>query len=470
MRTSDTPPDPMVVPAAKPVPLPLDRGLRVLTTSANHGLLWIGLAGVGWLVGGRPRRAALRAMASLGAASFLSNTVIKPLVGRRRPDAERTHAARRIGRVPWTSSFPSGHSASAFAVATATALELPAAGVALAPVAAAVAYSRVHVGVHYPSDVIVGGMIGVGVALAGQGLWPAKPQQPADAAPGRAPALPGGRGLTVVINEASGTSDDANEAIAAALPAAKIVTWDPEGDLAEQVGEGHTALGVAGGDGTVATVADLAHRTGVPLAVFPFGTLNHFAGALGLADHADTAGAVESGSAVEVDLALINGEPFLNTAGIGGYPEMVVLRDKLSHRMGKWPAAAYALFRTLRHHTPISLVIDGKTMPVWVVFVGNGVYTPRGLAPAWREHLADGLVDLQYLRADRKLSRTVAVIASLVGLVERTGVLGSVKASRIVVESEEPLPVAHDGEVIEPVQRVVLELAATRLTVYRPQA
>ena len=149
---------------------------------------------------------------------------------------------------------------------------------------------------------------------------------------------------------------------------------------------------------------------------------------------------------------------------------MVVLRDKLSHRMGKWPAAAYALFRTLRHHTPISLVIDGKPIPVWVVFVGNGVYTPRGLAPAWREHLADGLVDLQYLRADRKLSRTVAVIASLVGLVERTGVLGSIKASRIVVESEEPLPVAHDGEVIEPVQRVVLELAATRLTVYRPQA
>ena len=233
-------------------------------------------------------------MASMGAASFLSNTVIKPLVGRRRPDAERTHAARRIGRVPWTSSFPSGHSASA-AVATATALELPAAGVALAPVAAAVAYSRVHVGVHYPSDVIVGGMIGVGVALAGQGLWPAKPQQPADAAPGRAPALPGGRGLTVVINEASGTSDDAKEAIAAALPAAKIVTWDPEATWPNRSAKATRPLGVAGGDGTVATVADLAHRTGVPLAVFPFGTLNHFAGALGLADHAATAGAVEVG-------------------------------------------------------------------------------------------------------------------------------------------------------------------------------
>ncbi len=469
MIASDTTPDPMTIPAPVALPRPVDRSLRLLTRSANHGLIWIGLAAVGALVGGRARRAALRAMVSMGAASFISNSVIKPIVGRRRPDPSRTDVARRVGKVPWTSSFPSGHSASAAAVATAVALEFPVAGAVLAPVAAAVAYSRVHVGVHYPSDVIVGSAIGVGVALVGQGLWPAKPQIPAAAPPGTAPALPRGEGLTVIVNQASGSSDDSEKTVAAALPGARIVVWDPKEEVATVVGTGHLALGVAGGDGTVATVAALAHDTGVPLAVFPSGTLNHFAGALGITKDADTAGAVEAGSAVEVDLALLDGEAFLNTAGIGGYPEMVEMRDRLSHEIGKWPAAAFALFKTLRHHKPLVLTIDGKRTPVWVVFAGNGVYTPRGIAPAWREDLAGGVIDVQYLRADRRLSRTIAIIASFVGLVERTSVFGAVQGRRIEISSESgPLPVAHDGEVTDPVERVVLELAERRLTVYRP--
>ena len=52
--------------------------------------------------------------------------------------------------------------------------------------------------------------------------------------------------------------------------------------------------------------------------------------------------------------------------------------------------AAYALLRTLRHEKPLDLLINGHRIPVWVVFIGNGRYTPRGLAPSWREHLASG--------------------------------------------------------------------------------
>lgn len=68
--------------------------------------------------------------------------------------------------MPRSTSFPSGHSATAFAFATATSRELPASSVVLVPLAGAVAYSRVHTGVHYPSDVVAGATIGIGCGMA----------------------------------------------------------------------------------------------------------------------------------------------------------------------------------------------------------------------------------------------------------------------------------------------------------------
>lgn len=76
--------------------------------------------------------------------------------------------ARRV-RMPKTRSFPSGHAASGFAFATGVATEAPLAGGLLTALAALVAYSRVHTGVHYPSDVLAGAVIGAAlspVALA----------------------------------------------------------------------------------------------------------------------------------------------------------------------------------------------------------------------------------------------------------------------------------------------------------------
>lgn len=467
MRTTDDAPDPLITPAPVPLPLPMDIALRRLTVSANHGVLWFGISAVGLLAGGRYRRAALRGLTSLAMASFVSNSVVKPLVGRRRPDAQRTAAARRVGKVPWTSSFPSGHSASAAAFATGAALEFPPAGLVLGPLAGAVAYSRVHVGVHYRSDALVGLVIGAAMAIVGRRVWPVRPYTAATMAPGSAPALPGGRGMTIVINAAAGTADGTREALSRLLPEAGFVEWDPIAqDLSDVVPDGLLAVGVAGGDGTVASVAGLAEKRGLPLAVFPRGTLNHFAAALALDDDADTVSAVESGTSGQVDLATINGTPFLNTASIGGYPELVRRRDRLSHRLGKWPAAAYALFRTLRHHSPMDLEINGRRMPIWVVFAGNGPYRPRGLAPAWRDDLHTGLLDVQYLRADLRLARTKAVVLSLLGLVERSAVFGSLEVEQVRITSHNgPLPVAHDGEITAPVKTVELAIS-DRLTVY----
>ena len=56
---------------------------------------------------------------------------------------------------------------------------------------------------------------------------------------------------------------------------------------------------------------------------------------------------------MKVDVADVNGTPFLNTSSIGAYPEMVRRRDELSGRMGKWLALSVAAAQTLRRQTPV---------------------------------------------------------------------------------------------------------------------
>lgn len=471
MRVTDQPPDPSIVPAPIPLARPIDHALRILTRTADNGRLWMGIAAVGALAGRRTRRGAIRGLASLGAASFVSNVALKPLLGRQRPDPERTRIARRSGASPWTSSFPSGHAASAAAFATGATLEVPWAGPILVPLAAAVAYSRVHIGVHHRSDVWAGAFVGITLALIGRGMWPVKPWGPALTAAGVAPALPQGEGLTVILNARSGSSDGAADSISRALPKARILEWEAGTDVEQLVQELPKAFGVAGGDGTVATVAQLAHRHHLPLAVFPAGTFNHFAKALGLDTDAHTVAAVENGHAGMVDLATIDGDAFLNTSSIGQYPEMVRRRDKYSKRMGKWPATAYAILRTLRHEQPIDLTVNGEKHPIWILFIGNGRYTPRGLAPSWRDQLAGGVLDVQYLRADRRFSRTRAIIYSSIGVARLSKVYGELEAAHVRIESlSGPKPVAHDGEVTDPKDAVELAISDRRLIVYRSRS
>jgi undecaprenyl-diphosphatase len=97
----------------------------------------------------------------------------KGLVRRRRPDPDAVGVlARRRVPVPSSTSFPSGHSASAAAFAVGASSQVPAAAVPLGLLAAAVGYSRVHTGVHYPADVAAGMALGAlsarAVVLAGR--------------------------------------------------------------------------------------------------------------------------------------------------------------------------------------------------------------------------------------------------------------------------------------------------------------
>jgi membrane-associated phospholipid phosphatase len=144
----------------------LDVPLRRLSTAANRSRLSFGAAAVLAATGGdRGRRAAVTGIASLAVASAVVNVGAKLLTRRRRPD--RVGLGVETGRhvpMPTSSSFPSGHSAAAFAFAAGVGHEWPLAAVPLYALATAVAYSRVHTGVHYPGDVVAGVAIGLASA------------------------------------------------------------------------------------------------------------------------------------------------------------------------------------------------------------------------------------------------------------------------------------------------------------------
>lgn len=138
----------------------LDQVFSFFTRLGNNGELWIALLVVLFII--PPfRRMALTAVASLISSALLVEFVIKPLVARVRPYVTVEGLFSLVG--PERSySFPSGHSATAFAVAYVLARMLPVKyGAPILLLAALMAFSRLYVGVHYPTDVLAGVLVGV---------------------------------------------------------------------------------------------------------------------------------------------------------------------------------------------------------------------------------------------------------------------------------------------------------------------
>jgi diacylglycerol kinase family enzyme/membrane-associated phospholipid phosphatase len=452
----------------------VDRGYVRLSNVANRSVLWFSIA-AGLAVFGR-LRAASRGSASLVVASILANLVGKQVFGGDRPLLKDIPVGRRLRKSPTSPSFPSGHSASAAAFATGVALEVPRAGLVIAPVAAAVAYSRLHTGAHWLSDVVGGSALGVAVGFVGKILVPAVPRpvmpHREGGVPVSLPRLPDGEGAAVVANPGSGSSTiggDPVERITERMPRARLHVLTDGEDMAEAVGaildpNPPRVLGVGGGDGTVSGVAHHARRARLPLLVLPGGTFNHFARAAGLESVDDALDALEAGEGLRVDVAELtvgDDDPVtvLNAASVGIYPEFVAEREKWEKLLGKWVAAVVAAIRVLRAAEPLEVTVNDRVARVWSLYVGVNTNHPATIAPLQRWRLDDGLLDVRILHAGSRLravgslafGRRISAIARKVLRLEPA--LESFTSDTVTVtvraKPGQAAGFAHDGEVWE---------------------
>jgi diacylglycerol kinase family enzyme len=194
----------------------------------------------------------------------------------------------------------------------------------------------------------------------------------------------------LVINPRSGQGSTTDE-LRAATTRLGIETHvlGPGEDAADVAREApQTALGMAGGDGSLSSVAEVAIERALPFVAVPFGTFNHFARDLGI-DRGDPARALRafSGSEKRIDVARVNGRLFLNNVSLGLYARLVHRRE------GRGTAAMLkALGLLARHPSGPGVTVDGKRAHARVLVVSNNHYDLDLFAIGERDRLDEGLL------------------------------------------------------------------------------
>jgi diacylglycerol kinase family enzyme len=154
-------------------------------------------------------------------------------------------------------------------------------------------------------------------------------------------------------------------------------------------------LGMAGGDGSLAAVADVAVERDLPFVCVPFGTRNHFARDVGL-DRTDPVAALAAfGDGVEqsVDIGRANDRLFLNNVSLGVYARVVHRREHHRRRSDAFARLrALAIVAAERH--PAQLTVDGVPLRARVVVVSNNRYELTMLSIGERERMNEGRLHL----------------------------------------------------------------------------
>jgi diacylglycerol kinase family enzyme len=151
------------------------------------------------------------------------------------------------------------------------------------------------------------------------------------------------------------------------------------------------ALGMAGGDGSLAPVAAVASERDLPFVIVPFGTRNHFARDVGL-DRDDPIGALDAftgGRERRVDLGRVNGQTFLNNVSLGLYADLVHRRED-HRRRGEALARLRALVLFARNRSSLGISVDGQPVDTQVTVVANNDYQLDLFSLGERKRLDEG--------------------------------------------------------------------------------
>ncbi|MGN6429746.1 MAG: diacylglycerol/lipid kinase family protein [Gaiellaceae bacterium] len=206
-------------------------------------------------------------------------------------------------------------------------------------------------------------------------------------------------GGLLLINPRSGRGRPTAEELAAAADKRGVVAHvlgddeDPAAVAADAATDAE-ALGIAGGDGSLAAVAEVAIERDLPFVCVPLGTRNHFARDLGL-DRRDPVAALDAfaGEERRVDVGRAGERLFLNNVSIGSYASLVHGRE-VHRRRRESLATARALLRTLHQPHRLRLRVDGETLAVRVVLVANNSYELKLFELGARNNLTGGRLHL----------------------------------------------------------------------------
>lgn len=232
--------------------------------------------------------------------------------------------------------------------------------------------------------------------------------------------------------------------------------------------EGADLLGVAGGDGTQALVADVAASLGLPFLVIPAGTRNHFALDLGLDrdDPAKALDALRDGVELRVDLGRAAGRPFVNNVSFGAYAEVV---QSPAYRDGKTRTTLELLPDLLQGHEGACLTARAGAHTFsapQALLVSNNPYGTGDFAGLGRRARLDsgelGCVGV-----------SVSSAAQAAGLLRGRRSTGTTRATAtdVVVEADrEWIPVGLDGEALRLRVPVRCEVRPLALRVLVPRS
>ena len=428
-----------------------DRLSVALSRAADHSVLWIAVSVLLAAGGRRARSGAARGLAAVAVTSAVSNGLLKPVFRRQRPG----HPEPLVPR-PGSFAFPSGHSASAFAFATAVCWHLPVLAPVLGPLAGGVAYSRVRTGVHHRADVVagsaVGAAIGLAVTTARTTRRPRKPALLPEAVLITSPRIPHSRDYAAARAE----MHRLGVAVTAQLDLRQI--GQLPGLLAAR-GSAPVLVVAAGGDGTAGAVAHVLAGTGHVLGLLPLGTSNNFARSLGIpVDPRTAAGLFCGGKVAAVDLGRYtpDGQPPLYfahaaTVGLNARFARVATREDIRNRLGRL-TYLLAAARAMRSRRPFTCELryagrdERRTLAQLSV-----VNAPRFGGPLRLSVPAsdpdDRLLDILTVE-DAPPSRMLrAMLPVLLHTSRRVPGITIRHAACVAVSSGEPLDVTLDGEI-----------------------
>lgn len=262
----------------------------------------------------------------------------------------------------------------------------------------------------------------------------------------------------LVVNPKSGDGRAAQAGLSDVARERGITVYEFDGtrsvmDLVGQaLDEGADVVGVAGGDGSLAAAADLVSQRGVEFVCVPAGTRNHFALDLGL-DREDLVGALEAfGPAKrrQVDLARVNGIPFLNNVSLGLYGEIVQSDDYRGDKVG----TTLSRLPDLVGDAPEGIGLEytdpegQRRTDVQVILVSNNPYALTGRGLGSRASMHTGQLGIVCLRVDGGLRAAEVLARAVIGSGNSDAIRTWATAS-FQVDSHSDVAAGLDGEALQ---------------------